>query len=643
MKITLKDGSSKEYAQSMSVIDIAKDISEGLARVATAGEVDGEVVDLRTVIDKDCELNILTFNDEKGKGAFRHTTSHIMAQAIKRLYPDTKLAIGPSIEDGFYYDIDRETPLVAEDLEKIEAEMKKIVKEDLPIKQYTMPRAEAIAYFKEKDEPYKVELIEDLPEDSVISFYSQGEFTDLCAGPHLMSTKPVKAFKLTSLAGAYWRGSEKNKMLQRVYGTSYPKKAELEEYLHMMEEAKKRDHRKLGNELGLFMMREEGPGFPFFLPKGMELKNQLLDYWREIHKKAGYVEISTPIMLSRHLWETSGHWDHYKDNMYTTVIDDEDFAIKPMNCPGGILVYESEPRSYRDLPLRMGELGLVHRHEKSGQLHGLMRVRCFTQDDAHIFMTPEQVRDEIKGVVKLINEVYSLFGFKYHVELSTRPEDSMGSDEDWDMATEALRGALDDLGLPYVVNEGDGAFYGPKIDFHLEDSIGRTWQCGTIQLDFQLPLRFNLEYTGADGEKHRPIMIHRVIFGSIERFIGILIEHFAGAFPTWLAPVQVKVLPISDKYMDYAQKVLDELNNSGVRAEIDTRAEKIGYKIREAQMKKIPYMLVVGAKEEEDGLLSVRSRFEGDEGQKSLPDFLAAIKMEIQAKTAREVKKEDDK
>ena len=643
MKITLKDGSSKEYAQSMSVIDIAKDISEGLARVATAGEVDGEVVDLRTVIDKDCELNILTFNDEKGKGAFRHTTSHIMAQAIKRLYPDTKLAIGPSIEDGFYYDIDRETPLVAEDLEKIEAEMKKIVKEDLPIKQYTMPRAEAIAYFKEKDEPYKVELIEDLPEDSVISFYSQGEFTDLCAGPHLMSTKPVKAFKLTSLAGAYWRGSEKNKMLQRVYGTSYPKKAELEEYLHMMEEAKKRDHRKLGKELGLFMMREEGPGFPFFLPKGMELKNQLLDYWREIHKKAGYVEISTPIMLSRHLWETSGHWDHYKDNMYTTVIDDEDFAIKPMNCPGGILVYESEPRSYRDLPLRMGELGLVHRHEKSGQLHGLMRVRCFTQDDAHIFMTPEQVRDEIKGVVKLINEVYSLFGFKYHVELSTRPEDSMGSDEDWDMATEALRGALDDLGLPYVVNEGDGAFYGPKIDFHLEDSIGRTWQCGTIQLDFQLPLRFNLEYTGADGEKHRPIMIHRVIFGSIERFIGILIEHFAGAFPTWLAPVQVKVLPISDKYMDYAQKVLDELNNSGVRAEIDTRAEKIGYKIREAQKKKIPYMLVVGAKEEEDGLVSVRSRFEGDEGQKSLTDFLAAIKMEIQAKTAREVKKEDDK
>ena len=643
MKITLKDGSFKEYEGSMSVLDITKDISEGLARVATSARVNGEVVDLRHVVDEDCELEILTFDNEEGKGAFWHTTSHIMAQAIKRLYPDTKLAIGPSIENGFYYDVDRETPFAAEDLEKIEKEMKKIVKEALPIERFTKTREDAIAYFKEKDEPYKVELIEDLPEDSVISFYSQGEFTDLCAGPHLMSTKPVKAFKLTSLAGAYWRGSEKNKMLQRVYGTSYPKKAELEEYLHMMEEAKKRDHRKLGKELGLFMMREEGPGFPFFLPKGMELKNQLLDYWREIHKKAGYVEISTPIMLSRHLWETSGHWDHYKDNMYTTVIDDEDFAIKPMNCPGGILVYESEPRSYRDLPLRMGELGLVHRHEKSGQLHGLMRVRCFTQDDAHIFMTPEQVRDEIKGVVKLINEVYSLFGFKYHVELSTRPEDSMGSDEDWDMATKALRGALDDLGLPYVVNEGDGAFYGPKIDFHLEDSIGRTWQCGTIQLDFQLPLRFNLEYTGADGEKHRPIMIHRVIFGSIERFIGILIEHFAGAFPTWLAPVQVKVLPISDKYMDYAQKVLDELNNSGVRAEIDTRAEKIGYKIREAQMKKIPYMLVVGAKEEEDGLVSVRSRFEGDEGQKTLADFLAAIKMEIQAKTAREVKKEDDK
>ncbi len=643
MKITLKDGSSKEYAESMRVIDIAADISEGLARMATAGEVNGEVVDLRTVVEEDCELSILTFQDEKGKGAFRHTASHIMAQAIKRLYPDAKLAIGPSVADGFYYDIDRETPLTQEDLEKIEAEMKKIVKEALPIEQFTKPRAEAIAYFQEKEEPYKVELIEDLPEDAVISFYSQGEFTDLCAGPHLMTTKPVKAFKLTSLAGAYWRGSEKNKMLQRIYGTAFPKKAELDEYLTMLEEAKKRDHRRLGKELGLFMMRDEGPGFPFFLPKGMVLKNTLLDYWREIHNKAGYVEIATPIMLSRHLWETSGHWDHYKENMYTTVIDEEDFAIKPMNCPGGILVYQSEPRSYRDLPLRMGELGLVHRHEKSGQLHGLMRVRCFTQDDAHIFMMPEQIREEIKGVAKLIDEVYSLFGFKYHVELSTRPEDSMGSDEDWEMATDALRGALDDLGLPYVVNEGDGAFYGPKIDFHLEDSIGRTWQCGTIQLDFQLPLRFELEYTGADGEKHRPIMIHRVAFGSIERFIGILIEHFAGAFPTWLAPIQVKVLPISDKYMDYAENVLAQLKDAGIRAELDSRAEKIGYKIREAQMQKVPYMLVVGAKEEESGLVSVRSRFEGDEGQKSTAEFIAALKEEIAQKIAREVKHSEEK
>ena len=641
MIITLKDGSTKEYDQAMSVLDIAKDISEGLARVACAGEVDGELVDLRTVVDKDCNLNILTFESEGGAWAFHHTTSHIMAQAIKRLYPGVKLAIGPSVADGFYYDVDSETPLTAEDLVKIEAEMKKIVKEALPITRFTKSREEAIAYFKEKEEPYKVELIEDLPEDAEISFYQQGEFVDLCAGPHLMSTKPVKAFKLTSLAGAYWRGSEKNKMLTRIYGTSFTKKADLEEYLNRMEEAKKRDHRKLGKELGLFMMREEGPGFPFFLPKGMVLKNTLLDYWREIHRKNGYVEISTPIMLSRHLWETSGHWDHYKENMYTTVIDDTDFAIKPMNCPGGILVYQSEPRSYRDLPLRMGELGLVHRHEKSGQLHGLMRVRCFTQDDAHIFMMPEQIRDEIKGVARLIDEVYQLFGFKYHVELSTRPEDSMGSDEDWEMATEALRGALDDLGLPYVVNEGDGAFYGPKIDFHLEDSIGRTWQCGTIQLDFQLPLRFDLHYTGADGEKHRPIMIHRVAFGSIERFIGILIEHFAGAFPTWLAPVQVEVIPISDKHLDYANKVLDTLKAAGIRADIDTRAEKMGYKIREAQLQKIPYMLVVGGKEEENEAVSVRSRFKGDEGQMKLDDFLAAIKEEIANRENRKVEKED--
>ncbi len=628
MKITLKDGSEKVYGQAMSVYDIAKDISEGLARVACAGEVDGETVDLRTVIDKDCRLNILTFDDEAGQGAFRHTTSHILAQAVKRLYPDAKCAIGPSIADGFYYDFDIE-PLTQDDLTRLEGEMKKIVKENPPIERFELPRDEAIRFMEERQEPYKVELIEDLPEDAVISFYRQGDFTDLCAGPHLMSMKNIKAIKLTSLAGAYWRGSEKNKMLTRIYGTAFTKKTDLDAYLTRIEEAKKRDHRKLGKQLGLFMMREEGPGFPFFLPKGMTLKNTLLDYWREIHEKAGYVEISTPIILNRKLWETSGHWDHYKENMYTTVIDDEDYAIKPMNCPGGILVYESEPRSYRDLPLRMGELGLVHRHEKSGQLHGLMRVRCFTQDDAHIFMTPEQIRDEIKGVARLIDEVYNLFGFKYHVELSTRPEDSMGSDEDWEMATEALRGALDDLGKEYVVNEGDGAFYGPKIDFHLEDSLGRTWQCGTIQLDFQLPLRFDLEYTGADGEKHRPIMIHRVAFGSIERFIGILIEHFAGAFPTWLAPVQVKILPISDKFMDYGKDVLAALKEAGIRAEIDTRAEKIGYKIREAQMNKIPYMLIVGAKEAEEKEVSVRSRKDGDVGSRKLDDFIRDIKEEI--------------
>ena len=643
MIITLKDGSKKEYAEAKSVYDIAMDISEGLARVACAGEINGEEVDLRTVVDSDCELNILTFDSEGGKAAFRHTASHIMAQAIKRLYPETKLAIGPSIKDGFYYDVDRETPFTSEDLEKIEAEMKKIVKEALPLERFTMTREEAIKFMQEKEEPYKVQLIEDLPEDAELSFYRQGEFVDLCAGPHLMNTKTVKAFKLTSLAGAYWRGNEKNKMLTRIYGTAFTKKADLEEYLARIEEAKKRDHRKIGKELGIFMMREEGPGFPFFLPKGMVLKNTLLDYWREIHNKAGYQEISTPIMLNRQLWETSGHWDHYKENMYTTVIDDQDFAIEPMNCPGGVLVYESEPRSYRDLPLRMGELGLVHRHEKSGQLHGLMRVRCFTQDDAHIFMTPDQIREEIKGVAKLIDEVYSLFGFKYHVELSTRPEDSMGSDEDWEMATDALRAALDDLGLDYAVNEGDGAFYGPKIDFHLEDSLGRTWQCGTIQLDFQLPQRFNLEYIASDGEKHRPIMIHRVVFGSIERFIGILIEHFAGAFPTWLAPVQVRVLPISDKYMEYGQKVLAELKEAGIRAEIDTKAEKIGYKIREARLQKIPYMLVVGAKEEEDGVVSVRSRFKGDEGQKGLDAFISDIKEEIKNRENRKVEVEEQK
>ena len=642
MKITLKDGSVKEYAQVMSVLDIASDISAGLARVACAGEVDGERVDLRTVVDKDCTLNILTAKDEGGLATLRHTASHVMAQAIKRLYPEAKLAIGPSIADGFYYDIDFASPIAAEDLEKIEAEMKKIVKEALPIERFTLPRNEAIALMKEKEEPYKVELIEDLPEGEEISFYRQGDFTDLCVGPHLMNTKEVgKAYKLTSIAGAYWRGDEHNKMLTRIYATAFGKKEELEAYLTMLEEAKKRDHRKLGKELGLFMMHDAGPGFPFFLPKGMVLKNTLLDYWRQLHKKAGYVEISTPIILNRSLWETSGHWDHYKNNMYTTVIDGQDYAIKPMNCPGGVLTYASEPRSYRDLPLRMGELGIVHRHEKSGQLHGLMRVRCFTQDDAHIFMTPEQIKDEIKGVVALINEVYSLFGFEYHVELSTRPEDSMGSDEDWEMATEGLRSALDEIGLPDVVNEGDGAFYGPKIDFHLVDCIGRTWQCGTIQLDFQLPQRFELEYIGADGEKHRPIMIHRVVFGSIERFIGILIEHFAGAFPTWLAPVQVRVLPISDKYMDYAKKVEAQLDEAGIRVDVDTRSEKIGYKIREARKARIPYMLVVGEKEEAEGKVSVRSRFLGDEGQKDLGEFIAAIKEEIQNKVNKKVETED--
>ena len=644
MKVTLKDGSFKEFEQPMSVLDIAASISSGLARAACGGELDGESVDLRYVVDKDCQLNILTARDEKGLAALRHTASHVMAQAVKRLYPDAKLAIGPSIADGFYYDIDFASPIAAEDLEKIEAEMKKIIKEGLPLERFTLPREEALALMREKEEPYKVELIQDLPEGEEISFYKQGEFTDLCAGHHLMNTKDVgKAYKLMSIAGAYWRGNEHNKMLTRIYATAFGKKEELEAYITMMEEAKKRDHRKLGRELGLFMMHDAGPGFPFFLPKGMVLKNTLMEYWREIHKKAGYVEISTPIMLNRSLWETSGHWDHYKNNMYTTVIDEQDFAIKPMNCPGGVLVYASEPRSYRDLPLRMGEIGLVHRHEKSGQLHGLMRVRCFNQDDAHIFMTPEQIKEEIKGVARLINEVYTLFGFQYHVELSTRPEDSMGSDEDWEMATEGLRGALDELGLDYVVNEGDGAFYGPKIDFHLVDAIGRTWQCGTIQLDFQLPQRFELEYQGADGEKHRPIMIHRVAFGSIERFIGILIEHFAGAFPTWLAPVQVKVLPISDKFAEYGESVRKQLDEAGIRVELDTRSEKIGYKIREAQMQKIPYMLIVGQKEQEEGVVAVRSRFAGDEGQKSLAAFAEEVKEEIRTKAVREVKVNEQK
>ena len=625
MKITLKDGSVKEYDKAMSVYEIAQDLSEGLARVACAGEVDGEVVDLRTVLDKDCNLSILTAADPEGLRVIRHTCSHVMAEAVKRVFPQAKLAIGPAIDTGYYYDFEHES-FTREDLDKIEAEMKKIIKEGHELKRFTLPRNEAIQFMKDREEPYKVELIEDLPEDAEISFYDQGDFVDLCAGPHLMSTKGIKAFKLTSSSMAYWRGNAEKARLQRIYGTAFAKKEDLESYLTMMEEAKKRDHRKLGKELGLFMFAEEGPGFPFFLPKGMTLKNTLIDYWREIHLREGYQEVSTPVILSRKLWETSGHWDHYKENMYTTVIDDEDYAIKPMNCPGGMLVYKSQPRSYRDLPLRVGELGLVHRHEKSGQLHGLMRVRCFTQDDAHIFMTQDQITDEIKGVTRLINEVYSQFGFDYFVELSTRPEDSMGSDEDWEMATNGLRNALDEMGLKYIVNEGDGAFYGPKIDFHLRDSIGRTWQCGTIQLDFQLPQRFEAEYVAEDGTKKRPIMIHRVCFGSIERFIGILIEHFAGKFPVWLAPVQVKVIPVSEKSMEYAQGVYDQLKAAGIRTELDRKDEKVGYKIRQAQLEKVPFMLVLGEKEAAEGKITVRSRDKGDLGVADLSTFIADVK-----------------
>ena len=629
INVTLKDGVVKEFDKPVSVLEIAESISAGLARNACAGIVDGQTQDLRFVVDKDAKVEICTFDDEEGKRAFRHTASHIMAQAVKRLFPETKLAIGPAIADGFYYDFDREVPFTEDDLKHIEEEMKKIVKEDLKLEKFELPRAEAIKFMEEKGEPYKVELINDLPEDAVISFYKQGDYVDLCAGPHLISTKPVKAFKLMSVAGAYWRGNEKNKMLSRIYGTAYTKASDLDAYLTMLEEAKKRDHRKLGKELKLFALLEEGPGFPFFLPKGMIVKNTLIDYWREIHKKAGYVEVSTPIILNRQLWERSGHWDHYKENMYTTVIDDEDYAIKPMNCPGGMLVYKQDLHSYRDLPLRVGELGIVHRHEKSGQLHGLMRVRCFTQDDAHIFMTQDQIKDEISKVIGLIDSVYKLFGFKYHVELSTRPEDSMGSDEAWEAATNGLIGALEANNMPYVVNEGDGAFYGPKIDFHLQDSIGRTWQCGTIQLDMNLPERFDLTYTDKDGTKKRPVMIHRVCFGSIERFIGILIEHYAGALPTWLSPVQVKVLPISDKFADYADSVAAKLDEAGVRVETDHRAEKIGFKIREARNERVPYMLVVGEKDVEANAVSVRSRENGEEDQQNIDEFIARITKEI--------------
>jgi len=581
------------------------------------------------VIMHDGSVQELSFEDEVGRGALRHTASHILAQAVKRLFPETKLAIGPSIKDGFYYDFDRETPFTEEELLKIEAEMKKITKENLKLERFTLSRPEAIALMEEKGEPYKVELINDLPEDEELSFFKQGDFVDLCAGPHVTYTSAVKAYKLTSVAGAYWRGNEKNKMLTRIYGTAFSNKGDLDEYLTRIEEAKKRDHRKIGREMGLFMMRDEGPGFPFFLPNGMILKNTLIDYWRQIHTREGYVEVQTPIMLNRELWETSGHWDHYKENMYTTVIDETDFAVKPMNCPGGMLVYKSEPRSYRDLPMRVGELGLVHRHEKSGQLHGLMRVRCFTQDDAHIFMTKEQITDEIKGVVRLIDEVYSLFGFKYHVELSTKPENSIGSEEDWEVATNGLKAALDEMGLPYVINEGDGAFYGPKIDFHLEDSIGRTWQCGTIQLDFQLPMRFEAEYMGADGQKHRPIMIHRVVFGSIERFIGILIEHFAGKFPAWLAPMQVKVLPITDRNNEYTDELIAKMQAQGIRCSADKRQEKTGFKIREAQLSKVPYMLVIGDKEQEEGTVAVRRSGSQQTETMKADEFIAKLVEEI--------------
>ena len=629
MNITFPDGSVKQYEDGMTALQIAESISPRLRKATLAAEIDGSRADAFRPITGDHSIKLLTWEDEDGRWTMRHTAAHILAQAVKRVHPEAKLAIGPAIDTGFYYDFDAE-PFTPEDLEQIQKEMEKIIAEALPLERFEMPRADAIKYFEEKGEPYKVELIQDLPEDAIISFYRQGDFTDLCAGPHVENTGKVKFVKLMSVAGAYWRGSEKNKMLQRIYGTAFEKKADLEEYITRIEEAKKRDHRKLGKELGLFALMEEGPGFPFFLPKGMVLRNTLLEYWREVHKRYGYVEISTPIILNQELWHRSGHWDHYKDNMYSTKIDDEDYCIKPMNCPGGVMVYRSQPHSYRDLPLRVGELGLVHRHELKGALHGLFRVRCFTQDDAHIFMTREQIPDEIAGVVHLINQVYSKFGFDYFVELSTRPADSMGSDEDWEDATNGLKTALEKLGMPYIVNEGDGAFYGPKIDFHLRDCLGRTWQCGTIQLDFQMPLNFNLEYVDVDGSRKRPIMIHRVCYGSIERFIGILTEHFAGKFPTWMAPVQVKVLPVSDKSMDYAKTVYAALRAKKIRCELDDRNEKIGYKIREArQVDRVPYMLILGGQEVENNTVSVRDRATDQTVTCTLDEFIAKISKEI--------------
>ena len=633
MQIVLKNGDGIQLAEGATAQDAAQAISEGLARAAVAAKVNGVLVDLSHVLREGDSVEIVTLRDKEGLEVYRHTCAHVLAQALKTVFPTCKLAIGPVIDNGYYYDVDFKTPITMDDFEKIEAEMRKIIKSNLPIRRFSLPREEAISLMSQYHEPYKVELIQDLPEGEEISFYQQGAFTDLCRGPHLPSTGKIKAFKLVSIAGAYWRGDEKKKMLTRIYGTAFAKKDEMDEYFAMLEEAKKRDHIKLGKDLKLFALLPEGKGFPFFLPNGMILKNTLIDYWRQIHRREGYVEVQTPIILNRSLWETSGHWDHYKENMYTTKIDGEDCAIKPMNCPGGLLVYKTQPHSYKDLPIRMGELGIVHRHEKSGQLHGLMRVRCFTQDDAHIFMLPEQITDEIKGVVRIIDEVYKLFGFKYHVELSTRPDNSIGSDEDWEAATNALRAALDSIGLEYVVNEGDGAFYGPKIDFHLEDSIKRTWQCGTIQLDFQLPQRFEIEYVGEDGQKHRPIMIHRVVFGSIERFIGILIEHFAGKFPVWLAPEQVKVLPVTDRAADYAQQLVKEMNEMGLRASADLRKEKIGRKILDAEVEKVPYKLIVGDKEVEDGTVSVRRRGEGDIGAMAKADFFALVKKENDEKT----------
>lgn len=632
IKVTLKDGSVREAEKGATILEVAKSIHHGLAKEAVAGKVDGKVQSLNCRLEEDCELEILKFEDSEGNHTFRHTTSHILAQAVKHLFPEAKLGIGPAIDNGFYYDFDLEHRFSDEDLVKLEKEIAKIVQADFPLERFELPREEAIKYMEERQEPYKVELIRDLPEDAVISFYKQGDFTDLCAGPHMASTGAIKAVKLMSVAGAYWRGSEKNKMLQRIYGTSFPKQKQLDEYIEKLEEAKKRDHRKIGKEMDLFAIFEEGPGFPFFLPKGMVIRNELEAFWRQAHRERGYQEIKTPLILSEALWHTSGHWDHYQDNMYFTKIDDGDFAVKPMNCPGAMLAYRRKMYSYRDFPMRIAEMGQVHRHELSGALHGLMRVRTFTQDDAHIFMLPEQIKDEIVGVIDFIDYVYNLFGFKYHIELSTRPEDSMGTEEEWEMATNALREALEDKKISFIINEGNGAFYGPKIDFHLEDCLGRTWQCGTIQLDFQMPQRFDLTYVGSDGEKHRPIMIHRVIFGSIERFIGILTEHFAGKFPLWLAPVQIKLLTVTEKFADYAEEVGKKLAAEGLRVEVDVRNEKIGYKIREARNERVSYIGVIGEKEMESGELTVRSSKEGELGAMKLDDFITKLKKEIAEK-----------